>query len=79
MSFKLETDAALVLPKARAALKLCGHRLVVANLLQTRAHHVTLVDLEVSPPLGALPLGAGSPRRPTPDDNGRHPRARVRR
>jgi hypothetical protein len=47
VSFKLETDPALVIPKARLALATYGHQLVVANLLQTRATTVTLVDPQV--------------------------------
>ncbi len=47
VSFKLETDLTLVIPKARLALTTYGHQLVVANLLQTRATTVTLVDPQV--------------------------------
>eukprot|EP00050_Salpingoeca_kvevrii_P022503 m.127507 g.127507 ORF g.127507 m.127507 type:complete len:308 (+) comp9725_c0_seq3:1534-2457(+) len=43
VSFKLETDPALVLPKANAALSSYGHQLVVANLLHRRKFEVTLV------------------------------------
>ena len=57
MSFKLETDAALVIAKSRLALSTYGHQLVVANLLQTRASTVTLVDPEVRAQL-AIVLGA---------------------
>ncbi|KAJ8609049.1 hypothetical protein MRB53_039318 [Persea americana] len=42
-SFKLETDPKLLLKKARAALKMYGHQLVVANILARRAVEVVLV------------------------------------
>ncbi|XP_028026194.1 phosphopantothenate--cysteine ligase [Bombyx mandarina] len=43
VSFKLETDENLLVPKARAALDKYKHKMVVANLLQTRHHRVILV------------------------------------
>ncbi|KZP06903.1 phosphopantothenate-cysteine ligase [Athelia psychrophila] len=36
VSFKLETDAALLVPKAQAALERYGHQVVIGNDLQTR-------------------------------------------
>ena len=56
VSFKLETDPGMLEPKARRALDDYGHRLVVANMLQTRAHQVTLV--ERNQPLAAVELSA---------------------
>ncbi len=43
-SFKLETDANLLVPKARQALAKYGHSLVIGNLLQTRKTEVQLVS-----------------------------------
>lgn len=43
VSFKLETDAAIVLTKARGALAKYSHSLVIANLLETRRHEVWFV------------------------------------
>ncbi|CAH0399017.1 unnamed protein product [Chilo suppressalis] len=48
VSFKLETDENLLIPKARAALDKYKHKMVVANLLQTRHHRVILVSPEAS-------------------------------
>jgi DNA / pantothenate metabolism flavoprotein len=48
VSFKLETDPALLLPKARAALSSAGVHLVVANELHTRYRRVTLVSAETA-------------------------------
>jgi len=44
VSFKLETDTALVISKARRAIESYGVHLVVANLLQTRRNIVYLVS-----------------------------------
>lgn len=55
VSFKLETDPALLLPKAAAAIAVSGVHAVVANLLQTRYEEVRVV----------LPASQG-PRLPTP-------------
>lgn len=46
VSFKLETDEGLLVPKARLALDKYKHRMVVANLLQNRRHRVILVSPE---------------------------------
>ena len=43
VSFKLETDAALLLPKALGALQRYGVHAVVANLLDSRYREVTIV------------------------------------
>ncbi|ORY84476.1 DNA/pantothenate metabolism flavo protein, partial [Protomyces lactucae-debilis] len=42
-SFKLETDEALLIPKAKAALRTYGHQCVVANILDRRSWQVVLV------------------------------------
>ncbi|XP_047531612.1 phosphopantothenate--cysteine ligase [Vanessa atalanta] len=44
VSFKLETDENLLITKARAALEKYKHKMVVANLLQTRHQRVILVS-----------------------------------
>lgn len=43
ISFKLETDADMLLKKAHRALQRDGHELVIGNLLETRAHEVVFV------------------------------------
>ncbi|ORX58308.1 DFP-domain-containing protein [Hesseltinella vesiculosa] len=43
VSFKLETDEQLLVPKARQALESYGHQVVVANMLHTRKHTVTVI------------------------------------
>lgn len=48
ISFKLETDESLVIPKAQKAIAEYGVDLVVANKLQSRRDVVTLVDAESS-------------------------------
>ncbi|XP_026727174.1 phosphopantothenate--cysteine ligase [Trichoplusia ni] len=48
VSFKLETDENLLIPKARLALEKYKHKMVVANLLQTRHHRVILVSPDIS-------------------------------
>lgn len=44
VSFKLETDSDLLIPKARAALQRYGHKVVIANELMTRKHRVFIVE-----------------------------------
>ncbi|XP_054162286.1 uncharacterized protein LOC128960239 [Oppia nitens] len=44
ISFKLETDESILLEKARTALNKYGHKLVIANELNTRKYKVTLVS-----------------------------------
>ncbi|KAI9599188.1 DNA/pantothenate metabolism flavoprotein [Syncephalis fuscata] len=46
VSFKLETDPSLLIPKARQALHRYGHQLVIGNMLNTRKRLVVLVDPE---------------------------------
>lgn len=46
ISFKLETDQNLLVPKSREALAKYGHQLVVANMLNNRKKIVTLVSAE---------------------------------
>ncbi|KAJ3344094.1 hypothetical protein HDU93_003257 [Gonapodya sp. JEL0774] len=46
VSFKLETDAALLVPKAQQSLVRYGHQLVIGNLLNTRKWTVTFVARE---------------------------------
>ncbi|KAH7638678.1 phosphopantothenate-cysteine ligase-like protein [Dermatophagoides farinae] len=55
ISFKLETEAEILLEKAREALNRYGHKLVIANELNTRKWKVILVtadeseDIEIDP------------------------------
>jgi len=44
VSFKLETDPALLIPKARHALERYGHQVVIGNDLHHRKHRVVLVS-----------------------------------
>jgi len=46
VSFKLETDPALLVPKSRAALERYGHHLVIGNDLHRRKHEVVFVSRE---------------------------------
>ncbi|KAH8549736.1 DNA/pantothenate metabolism flavoprotein [Umbelopsis sp. PMI_123] len=43
VSFKLETDQKLLVPKARQALKTYGHQIVIGNMLSTRKKTVTFI------------------------------------
>ncbi|KAI8141947.1 DNA/pantothenate metabolism flavoprotein [Fennellomyces sp. T-0311] len=43
VSFKLETDVNLLVPKARQALKQYGHQVVIGNMLATRKQTVTMI------------------------------------
>jgi DNA / pantothenate metabolism flavoprotein len=60
VSFKLETDPALLLPKARAALSSAGVHLVVANELHTRYRRVTLVSAETAMEIDADDLSGSN-------------------
>ncbi|KAI0066884.1 DFP-domain-containing protein [Artomyces pyxidatus] len=44
VSFKLETDPALLIPKARAAIERYGHQIVIGNDLHTRKYEVVFVS-----------------------------------
>lgn len=44
VSFKLETDDSLLIAKSRESLIKYNHKLVIANILQTRRHRVVLVS-----------------------------------
>ncbi|KAI9281831.1 DNA/pantothenate metabolism flavoprotein [Sporodiniella umbellata] len=46
VSFKLETDVDLLVPKARQALTRYGHQVVIGNMLTTRKKTVTLITKE---------------------------------
>ena len=46
VSFKLETDSTILLSKAEKALKTYEHKIVVANLLQSRKREVVMVSAE---------------------------------
>ncbi|KAF8652392.1 hypothetical protein AX16_004420 [Volvariella volvacea WC 439] len=49
VSFKLETDQALLIPKARAALERYGHQVVIGNDLHRRKFEVVFVSKRRSP------------------------------
>ncbi|KAF9467781.1 DNA/pantothenate metabolism flavoprotein [Collybia nuda] len=51
VSFKLETDEQLLVPKARAALERYGHQVVVGNDLHRRKFEVVFVSRKPLPPL----------------------------
>ncbi|TPX57763.1 phosphopantothenate---cysteine ligase (CTP) [Powellomyces hirtus] len=46
VSFKLETDPSILIPKSRRALERYKHQLVIGNILSTRKRVVTMVTLE---------------------------------
>lgn len=46
VSFKLETDNNLLVPKARQALTRYGHQVVIGNMLKTRKQTVTFITQE---------------------------------
>lgn len=48
VSFKLETDENLLIAKSRESLVKYNHKLVIANILQTRKHRVVMVDAKAS-------------------------------
>ncbi|KAJ7109621.1 DNA/pantothenate metabolism flavoprotein [Mycena crocata] len=60
VSFKLETDDGLLIPKARAALERYGHQVVIGNELHTRKFQVVFVERKRKP-LPPLPPGAEDP------------------
>ena len=74
VSFKLETDPAILITKARRALENYGHSLVVANLLSTRKNTVTIVskDTEWTGTCAPVCLGRSFPN---PGVVTRHPTA----
>ncbi|KAH8829469.1 DNA/pantothenate metabolism flavoprotein, partial [Flagelloscypha sp. PMI_526] len=49
VSFKLETDQDLLIPKSHIALQRYGHQLVIGNLLHTRKWEVVLIEPKVNP------------------------------
>ncbi|KAI9223954.1 DNA/pantothenate metabolism flavoprotein [Blastocladiella britannica] len=52
ISFKLETDPALLESKSVAALERYGHQLVIGNMLKTRKFRVDLLSIDVQHPVG---------------------------
>ncbi|KAJ3185039.1 hypothetical protein HDU87_002605 [Geranomyces variabilis] len=46
VSFKLETEPAILIPKSRRALERYNHQLVIGNILSTRKKLVTMVTLD---------------------------------
>jgi len=63
VSFKLETDPDLLLPKARQALERYGHQVVIGNDLHRRKFEVVFVSKKLLPPLppGAIETQQSSP------------------
>nr|GAT51153.1 predicted protein [Mycena chlorophos] len=58
VSFKLETDDHLLIPKARNALSRYGHQVVIGNELNTRKFQVVFVEQKrIQKPLPPLPPG----------------------
>ena len=56
VSFKLETDKNLLVPKARAALERYGHQVVIANRLDNRKYEVVFVTRTDSGPSTDKPI-----------------------
>ncbi|RDB30583.1 Uncharacterized protein C4B3.18 [Hypsizygus marmoreus] len=63
VSFKLETDGDLLIPKARVALERYGHQVVIGNDLHRRKFEVVFVSRKPLPP---LPPGVKVEATPTP-------------
>lgn len=62
VSFKLETDDCLLVPKAKRSLSKYGHQLVVGNLLQRRKFEIVLVEPHTEKPTWIrLPPAPGPP------------------
>ncbi|KAL4079515.1 DNA/pantothenate metabolism flavoprotein [Scleroderma citrinum] len=57
VSFKLETDQSLIIPKARQALERYGHQVVIGNDLYHRKYRVVLI----SPAKSSSPKGTALP------------------
>ncbi|KAF8684013.1 E3 ubiquitin-protein ligase synoviolin [Rhizoctonia solani] len=55
VSFKLETDKDLLIPKARAALERYGHQVVIANRLDNRKYEVIFVTRADDGPGSKIP------------------------
>ncbi|KAF7360164.1 Phosphopantothenate--cysteine ligase CAB2 [Mycena venus] len=64
VSFKLETEERLLVPKARAALERYGHQVVIGNELHTRKWQVIFVERKRKP-LPPLPPGAAEEQEQT--------------
>ncbi|OCF39027.1 phosphopantothenate-cysteine ligase, partial [Kwoniella heveanensis CBS 569] len=63
VSFKLETDPELLIPKARAALSRYGHQLVIGNELHRRKYEVVFVERTSSSSSDQVPSkGTGDDR-----------------
>ncbi|KAI0041864.1 DFP-domain-containing protein [Auriscalpium vulgare] len=68
VSFKLETDPTLLIPKARAALARYGHQIVIGNDLNRRKHEVVFVARAAQPPTVAPALPSSD--LPSSEENG---------
>jgi len=60
VSFKLETDPQLLIPKARASLERYGHQVVIGNMLTTRKFEVVFISSLSSLSSGEAVPGTGS-------------------
>ncbi|GAA6027645.1 hypothetical protein JCM8097_007962 [Rhodosporidiobolus ruineniae] len=65
VSFKLETDPTILIPKARAALQRYGHQIVVGNLLDSRKWEVVFVTPVPSSSLPSSSTSSQSSSSPT--------------
>ncbi|KAF8337040.1 phosphopantothenate-cysteine ligase, partial [Cantharellus anzutake] len=52
VSFKLETDGSLLIPKAQQSLERYGHQVVIGNMLHTRKYEVVFVSSGEQSPSG---------------------------
>ncbi|EST06871.1 DNA/pantothenate metabolism flavoprotein, C-terminal [Kalmanozyma brasiliensis GHG001] len=66
VSFKLETDPKLLIPKAVGALQRYGHQLVIGNDLNRRKFEVVFVERKAHNPVHSSEQEAG-PKRPAKD------------
>ncbi|KAI8869639.1 DFP-domain-containing protein [Ramicandelaber brevisporus] len=73
VSFKLETDPDMLVPKARQALLKYGHHLVIGNLLQTRKNSVSLISRRSFPMHTPATSPGGSPRHSPKPSQGNIP------
>ena len=66
VSFKLETDPNLLIPKSRAALSRYGHQLVIGNDLHRRKHEVVFVERTAVRGSGSATVDVDGGAAPTP-------------
>ncbi|KAF8903349.1 phosphopantothenate-cysteine ligase [Gymnopilus junonius] len=71
VSFKLETDPNLLIPKARQALERYGHQVVIGNDLHRRKYEVVFVSKKPLPPLPPGVTDSTSTSSPEVDASGK--------